>query len=154
MACPPWEMDYHQRRISHSPWRIRYPPWKINHLQLRTEFMPWRKVYRRWKMVYFPWRMEHHPWKMVYLLWQMDRPPWRPPCQGAAPIRRASLPLRRPGRCVVIGDDRLYRKCSGRLYRSTGCGSPRWISDKVIARKEYTGLRGHFVRIQGAITGA
>nr|VFJ63990.1 MAG: hypothetical protein BECKFM1743C_GA0114222_103581 [Candidatus Kentron sp. FM]VFJ66321.1 MAG: hypothetical protein BECKFM1743A_GA0114220_104087 [Candidatus Kentron sp. FM]VFK09752.1 MAG: hypothetical protein BECKFM1743B_GA0114221_101148 [Candidatus Kentron sp. FM] len=25
---------------------------------------------------------------------------------------------------------------------------------KVIARKEYTGLRGHFVRIQGAITGA
>ena len=24
---------------------------------------------------------------------------------------------------------RLYRKCSGRLYRSTGCGSPRWISD-------------------------
>ncbi|VFN05993.1 MAG: hypothetical protein BECKG1743E_GA0114224_109491 [Candidatus Kentron sp. G] len=25
--------------------------------------------------------------------------------------------------------NRLYRKCSGRLYRSTGCGSPRWISD-------------------------
>ena len=24
---------------------------------------------------------------------------------------------------------RLYRKCSGRLYRSTGCGPPRWISD-------------------------
>ena len=33
----------------------------------------------------------------------------------------------------------------------------RWMAlmgAKVIARKEYTGLRGHFVRIQGAITGA
>ncbi|VFN02017.1 MAG: hypothetical protein BECKG1743F_GA0114225_106434, partial [Candidatus Kentron sp. G] len=24
---------------------------------------------------------------------------------------------------------RLYRKCSGKLYGSTGCGPPRWISD-------------------------
>nr|VFJ47995.1 MAG: hypothetical protein BECKFM1743A_GA0114220_100547 [Candidatus Kentron sp. FM]VFJ50246.1 MAG: hypothetical protein BECKFM1743C_GA0114222_100827 [Candidatus Kentron sp. FM]VFK08525.1 MAG: hypothetical protein BECKFM1743B_GA0114221_100737 [Candidatus Kentron sp. FM] len=24
---------------------------------------------------------------------------------------------------------RLYRKCSGRLFRSTGCGSPRWVSN-------------------------
>ena len=32
--------------------------------------------------------------------------------------------------------------------------TPCRISDKVIAGKEYTGLRGHFVRIQGAITGA
>ena len=30
---------------------------------------------------------------------------------------------------------RLYRKCSGRLYRSTGCGSPRWISDNDYYRK-------------------
>ncbi|VFM96788.1 MAG: hypothetical protein BECKG1743F_GA0114225_101931 [Candidatus Kentron sp. G] len=43
---------------------------------------------------------------------------------------------RHKSRAVAVFNDpncsqnnRLYRKCSGRLYRSTGCGPPRWISD-------------------------
>ncbi|VFN04579.1 MAG: hypothetical protein BECKG1743D_GA0114223_108981 [Candidatus Kentron sp. G] len=38
---------------------------------------------------------------------------------------------------VVRLDIRLYRKCSGRLYRSTGCGPPRWISDNDYYRRTF-----------------
>ncbi|VFN03767.1 MAG: hypothetical protein BECKG1743F_GA0114225_108462 [Candidatus Kentron sp. G] len=30
---------------------------------------------------------------------------------------------------------RLYRKCSGRFFRSIGCGPPRWISNNDYYRK-------------------
>ena len=49
----------------------------------------------------------------------------------------------RPG---IQQEPRRYRKCSDRSFRSIGCGSLRWISNKVIVGKEYTGLRGQFIQ--------
>ena len=79
--------------------------------------------------------------------------PYAPPERRGESRIRPLCPIRPYAQKLRLGVG-CEPKCDFSQAPTGGRGSCRAEKTWVIAGKEYTGLRGHFVRIQGAITGA